>query len=81
MMAADVYDRILRMVSKEAVRMSKANPNGPGPGGCAGAIMSTLIFAWADMYGESWESVIDTTARTAKETLRLKRESEAATRN
>ena len=82
-MAEDIYDELLHMISKEAVRMSEApdNDHGLGPGACAGAIMSTLIFAWADQYGPAWETVIDASVGSAKDTLRLKRESEAASHN
>lgn len=70
---ADVYDKIMHLVATEAMRMVEENPNGPGPGGCAGAVMATLLFAWAGHYGPHAESVIDDTAAVAKKTLREKR--------
>lgn len=80
---ADVYDELLHIISKEAVRLAESDetPNGIGPGGCAAAVMSTLIFSWADLYGPHAESNIDSVVKTAKETLRQKRADKAAKRH
>ncbi|MAB00142.1 MAG: hypothetical protein CMN87_12290 [Stappia sp.] len=71
----DVYDRIMHLISVEAVRLSESgeNTHGLGPGACAGAVMSTLIMSWASMYGSNAEHVIDQAVETAKHTLRQRR--------
>ena len=76
---ADVYDKIMHLIATEAVKVSQSNDNtqGLGPGACAAAVMSTVIFSWADNYGPHAESVIDGAVETAKETLRQKREATA----
>jgi hypothetical protein len=76
-MTSDMFEQVMKMISQEAVKMSEASDGKTGPGGCAAAIMSTLIAGWADAYGPHWESVIDETVAVAKDTLLRQRTEQA----